>query len=106
MRWPSSREWLLAMQAGRLPVLAFTAGHFCDRVRVHWRDLPTLLSDAPNGPQSLYRRPVDVRWSFPVSDMDHADWGHSVIIPVAPCWVEFRVFCIDPRPHVWRHHRP
>lgn len=28
------------------------------------------------------------------------------MIPIAPCWVEFCVFCIDPRPHVWRHHRP
>ena len=106
MAWACFRKWLLAMQARRLPVLALTAGHFRNGVRVYWRDLPTLLSDAPNGPQSLYRRPVDVRWSFPVSDMDHADWSHSVMIPVAPRRVEFCVFCIDPRPHIWRHHRP
>ena len=87
MAWACFRKWLLAVQARRLPVLAFAAGHFCDGVRVHWRGFTTLLSDAPDGPQPLYRRPVDVWRGFPVSGVNHADWPRFVAVPIAPCRV-------------------
>ena len=84
MARPCFGKWLLAIKAVRWSVPAFAAGHLRDGVRVYRRGFAALLGDAPNGPQPLYRRPVDVWRGFPVSDMNHADWPCFVAVPIAP----------------------